>query len=65
MAKSVYIQIRLEPEEKEAFTKAAEISGIALSGWIRERLRRAARIELEGVGIKIPFINYDRGYNGP
>jgi uncharacterized protein (DUF1778 family) len=59
MPKSVLVQIRLEPEEKEAFTRAAEISGIALSAWIRERLRRAARIELESSGIKIPFIKYD------
>jgi uncharacterized protein (DUF1778 family) len=56
MGKSVSIKLRLEPEEKEAFQEAAEISGLALSAWIRERLRLAARNELEDAGKKIPFI---------
>jgi len=56
MGKSENILIRVEPEEKEAFQTAAEIAGIPLSNWIRERLRRSARIELEEAGKKIPFI---------
>ncbi len=56
MGKTETILIRLEPEEKEAFQQAAEISGLSLSTWARERLRRAARIELEEAGKKIPFI---------
>jgi hypothetical protein len=50
------IQIRLQPLEKEAFEVAAELSGIALSGWVRERLRAAAIRELEGAGKSVPFI---------
>lgn len=58
MGKTETILIRLEPEEKEAFRQAAEISGLSLSTWARERLRRSARIELEEAGKKIPFIKH-------
>jgi Mobilization protein NikA len=61
MGKSETIRIRLEPEEKEAFQETAEIAGIPLSAWIRERLRRSARIELEEAGKKIPFIKQKEG----
>lgn len=60
MAKSESIKLRLEPEEKEAFQQAAEIAGIALSAWIRERLRRSARVELQDVGRKIPFFRKEK-----
>jgi hypothetical protein len=56
MAKSEVIQIRLEPEEKRAFQEAAHLAGIALSAWIRERLRSVAIRELEGAGYSVPFI---------
>ena len=56
MAKSESIRIRLDIDEKEAFQRAAHLSGLALSTWIRERLRRSARIELEDAGEKISFI---------
>jgi uncharacterized protein (DUF1778 family) len=58
MAKSKVIQIRLEPEEKQAFQEAANLSGIGLSAWMRERLRKSARIELEDAGQKIPFLRW-------
>lgn len=50
------LQIRLQPKEKEAFEIAAELAGIGLSGWVRERLRMAAIRELEGAGMTAPFI---------
>ncbi len=56
MAKTETVLIRLAPEEKEGFQKAAEIAGLSLSTWVRERLRWAARSELEQAGEKIPFI---------
>lgn len=56
MAKSETIRIRLDKDEKKAFQRATELSGLTLSTWIREKLRRAARIELEDAGEKIPFI---------
>jgi uncharacterized protein (DUF1778 family) len=52
------VELRLEPREKEAFLLAAEGSGLSLSSWIRERLRRAARRELEEAGRKVAFLNY-------
>jgi len=56
MVKTESIRIRLDIEEKEAFQRASELSGLSLSTWIRERLRRAARIDLEDAGEKINFI---------
>jgi len=41
------IEIRVQPTEKRAFQEAAELAGISLSSWMRERLRRVAIRELE------------------
>ncbi len=54
--KTVLIQLRLNPDEKESFQEAADLAGIPLSVWVRERLRRAARIELVDAGMKVPFM---------
>lgn len=54
--KTDVFQIRLSPEEKESFQLAADISGIGLSAWMRERLRRVATRELEDAGREIPFL---------
>lgn len=43
-----YLEVRLTVEEKQAFKEAAELAGIGLSTWVRERLRRLARQELGG-----------------
>lgn len=48
--------VRLEPGEKEAFRDAGELAGIPLSAWVRERLRRVARVELEEAGRRIAFL---------
>jgi uncharacterized protein (DUF1778 family) len=50
------LQLRLQPNEKEAFEKAAQLSGLGVSGWVRERLRLAAIRELESAGVPVPFI---------
>jgi uncharacterized protein (DUF1778 family) len=50
------LEIRLEPSEKIAFQTCAEISGMPLSTWVREKLRRAARIELEDADQAVPFL---------
>jgi hypothetical protein len=50
------LELRLVSEEKLAFQEAADLAGVALSAWIRERLRRAAREELEGFGRTVPFL---------
>jgi hypothetical protein len=54
--KTELLQLRLDAIEKESFQKAAELAGVALSGWVRERLRKAARLELQDAGEKVPFI---------
>jgi uncharacterized protein (DUF1778 family) len=54
--KTTNIQIRAAQSEKEAFEKAAQLSGISLSAWVRERLRRAAIVELREAGLSIPFL---------
>jgi uncharacterized protein (DUF1778 family) len=56
MAKTDSLKFRIQPTEKEAFQQAADLSGIALSAWIRERLRRAATKELEDAGRDVPFL---------
>ena len=53
--KTDLLQLRLTPDEKEGFQKAADITGVALSAWVRERLRSAARRELTESGEQVPF----------
>ena len=53
------MKLRLQPEEKQAFEQAAGIAGVALSAWVRERLRRAARAELVDAGQRVPFMKYE------
>jgi len=55
-SKGELLQVRLEPREKQGFSEAAALSGLALSAWVRERLRLVARQELQGLGKPIPFI---------
>lgn len=54
------IRFRLQPEERQAFQEAADLAGVPLSAWIRERLRRAARRELEESGRQIAFLQPKR-----
>lgn len=50
------IQIRLSDPEKAGFEQAADLAGVPLSMWVRERLRLAAIRELEDAGRRAPFI---------
>jgi hypothetical protein len=54
--KKEYLEIRLETSEKRAFSDAADAAGMPLSTWVRERLRRVARKELEELGRPIAFL---------
>ncbi len=38
-----YLEVRLDGPEKQAFKDAADLSGLAVSAWVRERLREAAK----------------------
>jgi len=51
-----YLELRLTEGEKRAFTEAAQISGISVSTWVRERLRRAVIRELEEAGRPATFL---------
>ena len=55
--KAEYIEVRCEESEKDAFRSAAEAAGLPLSGWIRERLRKAARKELEDMDMPVAFLD--------
>ena len=54
--KSSWLEVRCEESEREAFRAAAEASGLGMSAWIRERLRRAARKELEDMNLPVAFL---------
>jgi len=56
MSKTENLQIRLTEAEKEGFAEAAELAGIPLSSWVRERLRLAAIRDLESAGRRVPFV---------
>ncbi len=56
MPKGQTIQIRLTDAEKQGFQSAADLAGIPLSSWVRERLRFAAIRDLESAGAQIPFV---------
>lgn len=55
--KAELVHIRLSRTEKQGFREAAELSGVGLSTWIRQRLRSAAIRELEGAGRRAPFVS--------
>jgi uncharacterized protein (DUF1778 family) len=50
--KSTRLDMRVSEAEKALFQRAAEQDGRTLSNWIRERLLRAAREEVEGASGK-------------
>jgi hypothetical protein len=54
--KGDYLDIRLETAEKQAFKDAADLAGIDLSAWVRERLRAAARKELDLADRPVAFL---------
>jgi hypothetical protein len=55
--KAEYMEMRLDVAEKEAFVRAAEVAGMSLSGWVRDRLRRASRKELEDMDLPVAFLD--------
>jgi uncharacterized protein (DUF1778 family) len=61
--KEDFLKLRVEDDEKRAFQAAAVLSGLSLSAWTRERLRRAARVDLESAGQQIPFIKHPKESN--
>ncbi len=56
LVKRRVLQLRLLDAEKQAFSEAAKISGLSLSSWARERLRKAAFDELKEAQKYINFL---------
>jgi hypothetical protein len=54
--KGIRLDVRLEEVEKQAFCAAAQLNGLDLSAWIRERLRKAAKADLQEAGQPVPFL---------
>lgn len=50
------VEVRMQPQEKLTFKMAADLAGVPLSAWIRERLRRAAIRELIDAGLQVPIL---------
>lgn len=61
MAKTDLLKVRISQPEKEAFQTAADIAGITVSAWARERLRRAAVRDLQDAGRPVPFLERPNG----
>jgi uncharacterized protein (DUF1778 family) len=57
LIKTEYMELRLDTAEKEAFVQAARAAGMSLSGWVRDRLRRIARKELEDMDMPVAFLD--------
>jgi hypothetical protein len=51
-----YLEVRIEAREKQAFKDAADLAGLPVSGWVRDRLRRNARQELREAGQGVAFL---------
>jgi len=62
--KAEYLDIRLLVAEKQAFRDAADIAGLDLSAWVRERLRVSARKELEAAHRPVAFLTKAESKNG-
>ena len=60
MRKAELLQVRVDDAEKEAFAEAASLAGLALSAWVRERLRMTAARELEAASRPIAFFKKDK-----
>jgi hypothetical protein len=50
------VLIKLSEDEKKAFKKASELSGVGFSAWARQRLRTAAIKELTDAGEEVEFL---------
>ena len=60
--KAYNLQVRLSQAEKESIKLAAEAAGLSVSSWLRDRLRKAARTELQASGQKVPFLESVNGW---
>ncbi len=50
------MQVRMPKSEITTYKDAAKLSGVSVSSWVRDRLRKAARQELQSSGMKVSFL---------
>jgi hypothetical protein len=50
------VLLRLEEREKAGFQAAADLAGVPLAIWMRERLRSNAYRELKDADREVPFL---------
>ena len=55
--RNVRFIVRLLSSEREAFQDAADLAGMPLSAWVRNKLRQAAIKELEAQALPIAFLS--------
>lgn len=55
-AKSRYLQVRVNPDEKAEYEAAAALAGVPVSEWVRERLQLAARRALRAANEKREYV---------
>lgn len=48
--------VRVDEPERTTFLTAAELSGVSLSAWIRQKLRQASAKELTESGVPVEFM---------
>jgi len=53
--KGLFLQVRVDEAEREAFGKAAAVNGLDTSSWVRLRLRESAKRDLKEAGAEVPF----------
>ena len=51
-----YLEMRVKAAEKQAFKAAADLAGLPMAAWARERLRRAAIRELQDASLRVAFL---------
>ncbi len=59
--RSEALLVRLEDVEKAAFKDAADLAGVPLSSWVRERLRQVASRELSSAHLPVAFLKSSKG----
>jgi hypothetical protein len=62
--KTEILKTRVTAAEKETFQQAADLAGVTLASWVRERLRATARRELVEAGRQVPFLQERIEQNG-
>lgn len=62
--KTTWLQVRVDPAEKQAFDEAAKLAGLSSSAWARTTLRRAAMREFEDAGRRLDLYQAEKVRNG-